>query len=88
MRECTLSIFDAMVDMAFGIGSLSKQTTRKLLKALEAGDFDAMGKELRTDQATNGQVLPGLQKRSSQRQHIFLNGDYAPVPPPTKNKLP
>ena len=80
--------FDAMVDMAFGIGSLSKQTTPKLLQALEAGDYEAMGKELRTDQATNGQVLPGLQKRSSQRQNIFLNGDYAPVPPPTKKKLP
>ena len=65
MRECTLSIFDAMVDMAFGIGSLSKQTTPKLLKALEAGDYDAMGKELRTDQATNGQSRGNREARSA-----------------------
>ena len=80
--------FDAMVDMAFGIGSLSTKTTPKLLKALEKGDYDGMAKELRTDQATNGLVLPGLQKRSTQRENIFLNGNYAPVPPPAKKKQP
>ena len=75
-----------MVDMAFGIGSLSKQTTPKLLNALENRDYEAMSGELRTDRATNGIVLPGLQKLSTQRENIFLNGNYAPVASPTSKR--
>jgi RHS repeat-associated protein len=71
--------FDALVDMAYGIGSISKTTAPSLMNAIQNQDYEAMGNELRTDRATNGIVLPGLQNRSTQRENIFRNGNYAPV---------
>jgi GH24 family phage-related lysozyme (muramidase) len=76
--------FDAMVDMTFGLGSLSQKTAPKLLNALSKGDYETMADELRTDRATNGVVLPGLQKRSTQGQNIFLQGNYSPVSLPRR----
>lgn len=58
---------------------LSKTTAPKLMKAIGNEDYEAMGIELRTDRATNGIVLPGLQNRSTQRENIFKSGNYAPV---------
>ncbi len=71
--------FDALVDMSYGLGSISKTTTPRLIQAIGKQDYEAMGNELRTDRATNGIVLPGLQNRSTQRENIFRSGDYSPV---------
>jgi GH24 family phage-related lysozyme (muramidase) len=71
--------FDALVDMAFGLGSIGTSNTPKLMKALGGGDYDAASKELRTDTATNGLVLPGLQNRSTQRENMFRDWKYDKV---------
>lgn len=68
--------FDALVDMAFGLGSIGKSNTPRLMKALGAQVYAAASDELRTDRATNGLVLPGLQNRSTQRENIFRDGNY------------
>jgi GH24 family phage-related lysozyme (muramidase) len=68
--------FDALVDMAFGLGSIGTSNTPKLMKALGSADYEAASNELRTDRATNGVVMPGLQNRSTQRENIFRDGKY------------
>jgi hypothetical protein len=56
------------------------------MKAVGAGDYDAASNELGTDIATNKEVMPSRQNRSTQRENIFKDRKYNRVSILSKKK--
>jgi GH24 family phage-related lysozyme (muramidase) len=70
--------FDALVDLTFnvGIGTLAHESP-KLNEAIQSGDYDRMGSELKYTLDAKKQQQPGLVTRSNRREQVFRNGDYS-----------
>jgi RHS repeat-associated protein len=70
--------FDALVDAQFNIGPtrLNEENSPGLNAAIAAGDYEAIGDNLRYTKS-EGRVVPGLIPRSDSRQAIFKKGDYS-----------
>jgi len=70
--------FDALVDVVFNVGSTKLNATNSpgLHSAIAAGDYGAIGDNLRYTRGPDG-PSPGLMERSNSRQNIFANGDYS-----------
>lgn len=64
--------YDALVSLAFNVGSLSKQAPA-LCKKINAGLYTAAAAEF-LDITNKG--IPGLVKRRQQENQMFLNADY------------
>ena len=71
--------FDALADLAHNVGetNLSAAKSPGLNAAIDKGDYNAMGANLRYTKDENGKVQPGLAHRSTRRENIFRGGNYS-----------
>ena len=72
--------FDALVSFVFNIGKGSKKqpgfTTSTLLKKLNAGDYNAVPKELARWNKDNGKVVAGLTNRRAAEAGLWATGAF------------
>lgn len=70
----TQNQFDAMLSLAFniGYGAFNKST---LLKKVNANDFSGAANEFRKWNKAGGRVLPGLIRRRTAEQKLFMKVD-------------
>lgn len=67
----TQNQFDALVDFAYNAGAQNLRNST-LLKKLNAGDYAGAAKEFGKWVYGGGKVLPGLVRRATARQKLFL----------------
>jgi GH24 family phage-related lysozyme (muramidase) len=69
--------YDALVDLVYNVGegNLSAKKSPRLVAAIAAHDYDAIGRELEYRYA-GGQLARGLAYRSARRTQIFMNAAY------------
>lgn len=74
--EVSQNEFDALTDLAFNVGSgtLSKENSPGLNKAIENKDYSAIKDNLRYTKA-NGIQLPGLVDRNNARQNLYSGNE-------------
>ena len=72
--------FDALVSFTFNVGKGSKKqpgfTTSTLLKKLNAGDYNAVPKELARWNKDNGKVVAGLTNRRAAEAGLWATGAF------------
>lgn len=72
--------FDALVSFTFNVGVGGKKqagfTTSTLLKKLNAGDYDAVPKELARWNKDNGKVVAGLTNRRAAEAGLWATGSF------------
>ncbi len=91
-REVTAAQFSALVSFAYNVG-IGGFRSSSVLKAVNAGDFDAVPRRLGLWVKGGGRVLPGLVKRRAAEAELFISGGPASLgaerwPEPIKGKPP
>jgi lysozyme len=71
--------FSALVSFAYNVG-LSAFRSSSVLKAVNAGDLDAVPRRLGLWVKADGRVLPGLVKRRAAEAELFADGGDANAP--------
>lgn len=72
-RELNDKQFSALVSFAYNIG-IGALRTSSVLKAINAGDFDAVPRRLQLWVKAGGRILPGLVKRRAAEAAMFMGG--------------
>ena len=78
-RNITDAQFSALVSFAYNVGTGAFRSS-SVLRAVNAGDFDAVPRRLGLWVKGGGRVLPGLVKRRAAEAELFLNSGTAARP--------
>ena len=78
--------FSALVSFAYNVGTGNFRGS-SVLKAVNAGDLDAVPRRLQLWTKAGGRVLPGLVKRRAAEAQMFLDASSIDGPPPPVEKL-
>ena len=83
-RDLNDQQFSALVSFAYNVGA-GAFLASSVLKAVNAGDFDAVPRRLQLWIKGDGRVLPGLVKRRAAEAEMFMSGNVIqfPLPVPT-----
>ncbi len=73
-RDISDAQFSALVSFAYNVG-LGAFRSSSVLKAVNAGDFDAVPRRLGLWVKGGGKLLPGLVKRRAAEAEMFIGGD-------------
>ena len=85
-RELNDQQFSALVSFAYNVGSNAFRSS-SVLKAVNAGDFDAVPRRLQLWIKGGGRVLPGLVKRRAAEAELFMSENVFQVPLPVPTSI-
>jgi lysozyme len=87
VRRLTPSQFSALVSFAYNVG-LANFARSSVLKAVNAGDFDAVPRRLQMWVKAGGRTLPGLVRRRAAEAALFASGGTGEPMPRTVEAVP
>lgn len=86
-RQISAEQFSALVSFAYNVG-LGACATSSVLKAVNAGDFDAVPRRLSLWVKAGGKTLPGLVRRRAAEAALFAGAGGATATPETPRGKP